>query len=83
LQITIQSNEPFYLNDMEFELRGQDFIELNKLLKLVGFVDTGGEAKLRIEQGEVRVNDQVEFRVRNKIRSGDKVNFSGQILKIK
>jgi ribosome-associated protein len=67
---------------MEFTLEGQDFIELNKLLKLMGLVDTGGEAKQVIEMGQVKVNEQVEFRKRNKLRSGDKVEFDGKMVRV-
>lgn len=68
---------------MEFTLEGQEFIELNKLLKLMGLVDTGGEAKQVIELGMVKVNGQVEFRKRNKLRSGDKVEFDGKTVVVK
>jgi ribosome-associated protein len=63
---------------MEFELFSQDFIELNKLLKLMNLAETGGEAKIRIEQGEVKVNGTVEFRKRNKLRTGDIVEFNDE-----
>jgi len=68
---------------IEFELESQEFIELNKLLKLLNLVETGGEAKMRIELGEVRVNGQVEYRKRNKLRTGDKVEFRGRQILIK
>jgi ribosome-associated protein len=67
---------------MEFELFAQEFIELNKLLKLMNMVDTGGEAKIRIEQGEVKVNGQVEYRKRNKLRKGDSVEYNGEKISI-
>ena len=66
----------------EFELNKHEFIELNKLLKFLGWVETGGEAKIRIEDGEVEVNGQVEFRKRCKLRKGDKVSYQGQIVNI-
>ena len=61
-----------------FKLEGKEFIELNKLLKLLGFVDTGGEANIRITEGEVQVNNQYETQKRKKIRVGDKVKFNNQ-----
>ncbi|NVO21453.1 MAG: RNA-binding S4 domain-containing protein [Bacteroidetes bacterium] len=67
---------------MEFELFEQEYIELNKLLKLMNLVESGGEAKIRIEQGEVKVNGTVEYRKRNKLRTGDKVEFNHQVVKI-
>lgn len=67
---------------MEFTLEGQEFIELNKLLKLMGLVDTGGEAKQVIELGLVKVNAQIEYRKRNKLRSGDMVEFDGKTVNV-
>jgi ribosome-associated protein len=59
----------------EFDLDGHEFIELNKLLKLMKMVGSGGEANGRIENGEVMVNGLVETRKRNKLRAGDIVLF--------
>ena len=59
----------------EFNLEGHEFIELNKLLKLLKMVGSGGEANVRIENGEVTENGIVETRKRNKLRAGDIVLF--------
>lgn len=59
----------------EFDLNGHEFIELNKLLKLLKLVGSGGEANSRIENGEVIVNGAIETRKRNKLRPGDTVQF--------
>lgn len=67
----------------EFDLEGHDFIALNQLLKMMGLVETGGEANLRIDDGEVLVNDAVEFQRRKKLRGGDKVKFHEQVIIIK
>ena len=67
---------------MDFYLEQQEFIELNKLLKLVGLVETGGEARQVILAGEVKVNGDTEFRVRNKLRQGFIVEFHGQTIHI-
>ena len=61
--------------DKEFSLDGHEFIELNKLLKLLRLVSSGGEANSRIENGEIKVNGTVETRKRNKLRPGDVVSF--------
>lgn len=67
----------------EFELReGQDFIELLKLLKVKGWVQTGGHAKIVIDEGEVQVNGKVEHRKRNKLRQGDIIDYDGHRVKI-
>ena len=65
----------------EFILTG-DFIELVRLIKLLGYAETGGQAKLMIEQGEVFVNGQPEYRKRAKLRVGDVVEFYGRKLEI-
>jgi ribosome-associated protein len=67
----------------EFQLDGHEYIELNQLLKVVGLVNSGGEANAFISNGEVRVNDEVETRKRNKIKTGFKVEFDGQVLLVK
>jgi len=67
---------------MEFQLNGQEFIELMKLLKYEGLVDTGSDAKMYIDNGDVFVNGKQEFRRRNKLRVGDKVEFEGQTILI-
>jgi ribosome-associated protein len=60
---------------MTFQLRDNDFIPLNNLLKVLQLVGTGGEANIRIEDGEVRVNGVIESQKRKKIRPGDVVEF--------
>ena len=53
-------------------LRG-DTINLDALLKASGLVGSGGEAKLLIVGGGVRVNGDVERRRGRKLRAGDEV----------
>jgi len=55
-----------------FKLKeGEEYIELKNLIKLLGWVDTGGEAKVRIDNREVNVNGEIETQRRKKIRRGD------------
>jgi ribosome-associated protein len=68
---------------MEFQLKGQEYIELMKLLKFLGLVDTGADAKFHIDAGEVMVNGKQELRRRNKLRAGYKVEFNGKTVFIK
>ena len=57
-----------------FELRPTDeFIELITLLKLKQLAQTGGHAKMIVEDGLVTVNGEQEFRKRRKLRPGDVV----------
>ena len=53
-------------------------IHLDQFLKAHGLVDTGGQAKVMIQGGEVLVNGQVETRRRRQLRSGDLVLFGGE-----
>jgi ribosome-associated protein len=54
------------------------FIELCALLKREDMAASGGEAKLLISQGLVRVNGEVETRKRRKIIAGDVVDCGGR-----
>ena len=67
---------------MEFELIDHEYIQLNQLLKLLGLVESGGEANQRIVDGEVKVNNAVEYQKRKKLRQGDVVLFNRQLIKI-
>jgi ribosome-associated protein len=66
----------------EFDLNGKEFIELNKLLKLLRAVNSGGEANIAIESKEVTVNNNIETQKRKKLRSGDLVKFQDLQIKI-
>ena len=55
-----------------------EFIKLQDLLKFANLVETGGEAKERVESGEVIVNGEVCTMRGKKIRPGDDVCFDGQ-----
>jgi len=64
-----------------FELSG-DYIELNKLLKASGLCETGGVAKIVIENGLVIVDGTVEYRKRCKIRNGQTVEYDGHSIQV-
>ena len=55
-----------------------EFIKLQDLLKFAGAVETGGDAKLIIQEGRVAVNGEVCTMRGKKIRPGDVVTFRGQ-----
>ena len=59
-----------------------DFIKLGQALKLAGLVESGLDAKLFIQDGEVSVNGEVETRRGRKLVSGDVVSFDGEKFKI-
>ena len=52
-------------------------INLTQVLKLGGCVQSGGEAKILISGGQVRVNGQVELRKRCQMKAGDTVVIEG------
>ena len=55
-----------------------EFIKLQDLLKLAGAVETGGEAKERIQAWEAAVNGEPCPQRGKKLRPGDVVAFDGQ-----
>jgi ribosome-associated protein len=58
-------------------------VELYKILKFEGMVDSGGRAKTVIAEGLVLVNGEVETRKRRKILSGDTIKFAADELIMK
>ncbi len=67
----------------EFHLRQEDeFIKLGQLLKATGLVDSGVVAKEVIQNGEVKVNGEVDTRRGRKLYDGDLVEFENQTVKI-
>lgn len=66
---------------LELTLRGE-FIELDKLLKATGLVESGGRARQLITAGEVKVDGKVELRKTAKMRAGQVVEFGGQQVRV-
>lgn len=67
---------------MEKILIHTEFIKLDSLLKLAGLVETGGEAKLLIQNGQVEVNGEVCTMRGKKLRPGDSVTLDGRTVAI-
>ena len=68
---------------MNFELKAdQEFIQLNNLLQLLQFAQTGGHAKILIKNEEISVNGEIELQIRKKIRKGDLIKIDGQEINI-
>ncbi len=65
----------------DFEI-SEEPIELYKILKFENLVDSGGEAKYVISEGQVIVNGKVETRKRKKIFSGDVVEFGEEKIRV-
>ncbi len=55
---------------------------LEQLLKFAGLVSTGGEAKIRIQEGEALVNNRVEKRRGYKLKEGDVVTVGDETIKV-
>jgi len=52
-------------------------INLTQVLKLGGCVQSGGEAKMLISDGQIQVNGEVELRKRRQMKAGDQVTVAG------
>ena len=66
---------------MKFELE-DEYIELYKLLKVMGLSDSGAHAKMLIEDGQVKRNGEVELRKRCKIVSGEKIELADEFIDV-
>ena len=67
---------------MIYNLKGAEYIELIKMLKLLRIASSGGEAKMMVEDGEVKLNGNPESRKRAKLRPGDVVQIFGKTITI-
>ena len=59
-----------------------EFIRLDAALKLGGICPTGGEAKVRIQAGEVRVNGEVCTMRGKKLRPGDRFQVGSRTIEV-
>jgi len=66
---------------MDFRLKSE-FIELDNLLKVLELAANGPEAREIILSGAIKVNEQIETRIRRKLRWGDTVEFRQQRISI-
>ena len=53
-------------------------MKLDQFLKLIGVVQTGGEAKMIIKSGKISVNRMVEKRIGRKLIHGDQIIFANE-----
>ena len=67
--------------DQLFEI-SDEYIELNKLLKAIGLCNTGGQAKMAVEDGLVSVDGETEMRKRRKIKDGMIVKYDNHNIKV-
>jgi len=59
-----------------------EFIKLDQLMKLADMVGSGGHAKSMIQDGEVKVNGNVEYQRGKKIRSNDIIEVEGMKIQV-
>ena len=59
-----------------------EYIKLDSLLKFSGIVQTGGEAKLLIQNGQVLVNGEVCTMRGKKMRNGDKAQYGDKTVEV-
>ena len=69
------------MTEITFKL-DREFIALNDLLKITGLVDSGGMGKVVVSEGLVSVDGAIEMRKTAKIRVGQTVVFSEQVVKV-
>lgn len=67
---------------MEIIKLREDYIKLGQALKAAGLVESGLEAKIVINNGEVKVNGETEVQRGKKLVAGDVVEFDGNTIKI-
>jgi ribosome-associated protein len=61
---------------------GEDMIRLGQFLKLADLIETGGEAKILIAQGDVTVNGEVDLRRGRQLHRGDVVDVLGRTARV-
>ncbi|MCI9576299.1 MAG: RNA-binding S4 domain-containing protein [Clostridiales bacterium] len=59
-----------------------EFIRLDALLKFGGALDTGGQAKLVIQDGLVKVNGEICTMRGKKMRPGDRAEYDSVIYEV-
>ena len=68
---------------MEEIILRDDFINLGQAIKAAGLVESGVEAKIVIQDGEVKVNGVVETQRGKKLFGGEVVEYNGSSILIK
>ena len=68
---------------MEEIILRDDFIKLGQAIKAAGLVESGVEAKIVIQDGEVKVNGVVETQRVKKLFGGEVVEYNGYSILIK
>lgn len=67
---------------MEINIK-DEFIKLGQAMKLAGLVDSGVEAKIVVQDGQVKVNGEVDTRRGRKLVEGDIFEYQGTTVTVK
>lgn len=67
---------------MEIIKLREEYIKLGQALKAANLVEDGVEAKLVIQDGEVKVNQETETRRGRKLYDGDVISYHGEEIRI-
>ena len=59
-----------------------EFIKLGQALRAAGLVESGVEAKIVIQNGEVLVNGRPELQRGKKLTGGEVISYNGQEIRI-
>ena len=68
--------------EIPFALGNRDGIPLAQMLKALGVAGSGGEAKVLVQGGLVKVNGEVETRRGHKVVPGDLVEAAGKAIRV-
>ena len=60
----------------------EEFIKLGQAMKKAGLVGSGVDAKIIIQDGNVKVNGEVDTRRRKKLYDGDVFEYEGVTIKV-
>ncbi len=67
------------MDKLTFNLQGEEFITLPKLLKTFSLIGSGGEIRYYIEEKLILYNGEVEFRKRKKCFANDVIIFNNEV----
>ena len=60
----------------------EEYIKLGQALKAAGLVESGVDAKTEISDGNVKVNEEIEYQRGKKLYAGDIVEFKENQIRI-
>lgn len=60
----------------------EEYIKLGQALKAAGLVSSGVEAKMVIQDGQVRVNNETDTRRGRKLYDGDVISFGTETVRV-